>query len=110
MIKAAMVPGMRKANRRVHLIVRAKEKMEARDIFWLQNLGRFFRQTKCRSTHLLIFNIKIPAHNFRRKKTGFKVGNFGLLIFRSFFKKPLGEDVGDNKPLLVSSFVAEVAG
>jgi len=30
----AMVPGMRKANRRVHLIVRAKEKMEAGDIFF----------------------------------------------------------------------------
>ena len=29
-----LVPGMRKANRRVHLIVRAKEQMEARQLFF----------------------------------------------------------------------------
>ena len=38
MVSVAMVPGMRKANRRVHLIVRAKEKMEAR----LEAAGTFF--------------------------------------------------------------------
>ena len=34
-----LVPGMRKANRRVHLIVRAKEKMEARQLFLGFTLG-----------------------------------------------------------------------
>ena len=44
MVSVAMVPGMRKANRRVHLIVRAKEKMEA----W-EAAGHFFVAATFRS-------------------------------------------------------------